>query len=46
MHYLIFDRVEDDYLVFDVDGTVSAARQRAVEADCYTRASQNSELLY
>lgn len=29
----IFDRAEDHYLVFDVDGTVSAARQRAVEAD-------------
>lgn len=29
----IFDRAEDHYLVFDVDGTVSAARQRAVEGD-------------
>lgn len=29
----IFDRAEDHYLVFDVDGTVSAARQRAVGAD-------------
>lgn len=29
----MFDRVEDHYMVFDVDGTVSAARQRAVESD-------------
>lgn len=29
----MFDRAEDHYLVFDVDGTVSAARQRGVEAD-------------
>jgi hypothetical protein len=29
----MFDRAEDHYLVFDVDGTVSAARQRAVERD-------------
>jgi len=29
----IFDRVKEHYLVFDVDGTVSAVRQRAVERD-------------
>jgi hypothetical protein len=29
----MFDRVKDHYTVFDVDGTVSAARQRAVESD-------------
>lgn len=29
----MFDRAEDHYMVFDVDGTVSAARQRAVEAN-------------
>lgn len=29
----IFDRGEDHYMVIDVDGTVSAARQRAVESD-------------
>jgi hypothetical protein len=29
----MFDRAEDHYMIFDVDGTVSAARQRAVEMD-------------
>jgi hypothetical protein len=29
----LFERVQDHYLVLDVDGTVSAARQRAVEMD-------------
>jgi hypothetical protein len=29
----MFDRAEDHYMVIDVDGTVSAARQRGVEKD-------------
>jgi hypothetical protein len=29
----LFDRAQDHYLVFDVDGTVSAARQRSIEMD-------------
>lgn len=29
----MFDRVADRYMVFNVDGTVGAARQRGVEAD-------------
>jgi hypothetical protein len=29
----MFDRAEDHYMVIDVDGTVSAARQRGVERD-------------
>jgi hypothetical protein len=29
----MFDRAEDHYMVIDVDGTVSATRQRSVEKD-------------
>lgn len=29
----MFDRVRDHSVVFDIDGTVSAARQRSIHAD-------------